>query len=370
MPTSFRIASFNAENLFSRARVFNIRDKSIGDQVLKAVEELDRLLRQPAYSPEDKKRIVALYLEDEFGGKTLAHYIEIREDRGKLFKKRQRKIVGIAANGCDDWDGTIEFVRSDYSEAARENTAKVIKAVKADIACMVEVENRPALVKFNSEMLDSKRFDYALVIDGNDLRGIDVGLLSNFALCGIWTHIYDGTPRSRIFSRDCLEVELQMPDGGKLFVLCNHFKSRGYGVADTSDKRRRLQAERVCQILAKYDLTRDRVVVAGDLNDSPDRPPYVLTSLLAAPHLSDVLALQYPDDPSKRWTYHYERFEQIDYVLVSEPLRNAFKAAGIERRGIYQLAKLTNGAETEFTSVSHWTNAASDHGAVWAEFEV
>lgn len=93
-------------------------------------------------------------------------------------------------------------------------------------------------------------------------------------------------------------------------------------------------------------------------------------------YLYDVLELQYPHHPKKRWTYHYRgRFEQIDYVLVSKPLKEKFIKAGVERRGMYDLDGLTSGNpdiddETQFDSVTHWTNAGSDHGAVWADFRL
>ena len=81
-------------------------------------------------------------------------------------------------------------------------------------------------------------------------------------------------------------------------------------------------------------------------------------------------------DMSKRWTYHYNSFEQIDFMLVSEALKKKFKKAGVERRGMYNLKKLTTDSggkvpvEEQFKEVTHWTNQASDHGAVWAEFEL
>jgi len=114
-------------------------------------------------------------------------------------------------------------------------------------------------------------------------------------------------------------------------------------------------------------------VVAGDLNDNPASTP--LRDLLAVSNMYDVLALQYPADPAKRWTYHYDKFEQIDYILVSKPLKEKFIKAGVWRSGIYGLKKMTASssgavdAEEEYDTVSHWTNAASDHGAVWAEFK-
>ncbi len=38
MPTKFRIASFNAENLFRRAKVFTLSDPAAGDDILKSIE--------------------------------------------------------------------------------------------------------------------------------------------------------------------------------------------------------------------------------------------------------------------------------------------------------------------------------------------
>lgn len=123
-----------------------------------------------------------------------------------------------------------------------------------------------------------------------------------------------------------------------------------------------------------YDLTKDRVVVCGDFNDTPSSPP--LASLLGVANLHDVLELEFGADKSKRWTYHYQSFEQIDYLLVSKPLKAAFKAAGIIRRGIAGLHAMTSlpgsgvGVEQEYDTVTAFSNQASDHGAVWAEFEL
>ncbi|WP_319525695.1 hypothetical protein [uncultured Desulfosarcina sp.] len=87
------------------------------------------------------------------------------------------------------------------------------------------------------------------------------------------------------------------------------------------------------------------------------------------------MELEYGDDTQKRWTYHYNTFDQIDYILVSKPLKDKFIKAGVQRKGMYNLKKLTESDnaidnETQYSSVTHWTNAASDHGAVWAEFNL
>lgn len=209
MAFTLRIATFNVENLFSRAKVLNLRDHTVTEDALQQVGELQKLLKKSTYSAAVKKDIVHLY-------DTLKTYIDVREDRGKLFSKKKDKVV---ASGASDWDGEVVFRRAKFSEVARENTAKVIKAVKADVACIVEAEDRPTLLTFNGDMMDSKKFKYAMLIDGNDPRGIDVGTFTNFDIVELKTHIYDGPSNSRTFSRDCLRVEMELPNGKKLHIL-------------------------------------------------------------------------------------------------------------------------------------------------------
>ena len=369
---TFRIASFNVENLFARTKVFNFRDKSVGDTVLGRIADFRTILKKSSYTTANKNKLLSEYTLGTSGTENapLKNFVTIREDRGKLWKKRGWAIVGVKANGQGDWDGSVEFKKAKFSEMGRKNTGRVIRAVKGDIACIVEADNRPGLKRFDTEVLRS-RYKYEMLLDGNDRRGIDVGIYSKFPLGGVWTHMFDGTSASKIFSRDCPEYEVYLPNGQPVYVLCNHLKSKGYGDAATSDARRKSQATAIAEILKHYDLRKDYVVVAGDLNDTPDSAP--LKPLMDVRYLYDVLALQCPNDYKKRWTYHYRSFEQIDYVLVSKPLKDRFVKAGVERRGIYNLKSLTSNDpeiddEEQYDSVTHWTNAASDHGAVWAEF--
>ena len=176
-----RIATFNTENLFSRAKVLNFKNNTEGDKILKKIGDLQAELDKTVYN---KPRIMALYNE-------LKEYIEISEERGKLFKRALSAIKGVAANGVDDWDGTIKFKREKFSDTTRLNTVKVIKAINADVQCLVEVENRETVSNFNGDLLGTKRFPFNILIDGNDDRGIDVGLLSRFPIKNLRTHIFD-----------------------------------------------------------------------------------------------------------------------------------------------------------------------------------
>ena len=360
MAVDIRIGTFNVENLFGRAKLLNLNNHSIGDAIIRKVAQFQIELKRSEY---DKPKILQLYRDTK-------SYINIVETRRRLFRRRGYGVVGVKANGVNDWDGFIDFKQAKLNDTARENTGRVIKELRADVMCLIEVENRPVLKRFNSQVLRSRRYPYNMVIDGNDNRGIDVGLLSKLEIGGVWTHIFDGTPSSRVFSRDCLEVELRLPqDDRSLWLLINHFKSKGYGTQATSNARRKRQAERVAEILTDdYDLRSDLVIVTGDLNDTPDSAP--LHPLLSLTHLHDTLELQFPNTPGQRWTYHYNTNEQIDYILVSDPLRDAFRGATLERRGIYGVDSYTGGAIQPFSEVTKYTESASDHAGVCAEFRI
>jgi endonuclease/exonuclease/phosphatase family metal-dependent hydrolase len=359
MPMKLRVGTFNVENLFQRAKVLNFADPQAGAQYLAKIEQLRTELGKKKYDPA---KILKLYNQ-------LKDYIEIVEVRQKLFNGTKTKVV---ARGVDDWSGFIQFKTEKFTETTRKNTALVIRDLDVALCGLVEVESRPVLQHFFLERLPGtgsfKNYPHQMLIDGNDAaRGIDVALASRFPIRNLRSHVDDSQNGELIFSRDCLEAEVVLP-GGPIWLLINHFKSKANGSAVKNNQKRRMQAERVASILAQnYDLQRERVIVAGDFNDTPDSDP--LSPLLQLGHLYDVLALKFPD-PRDRWTYHFKQNEQIDYLLVSEPLRAAFQDAGVNRRGIYDVDKYTGGAIKPYPTVTHPSNSASDHGAIWAEFEV
>jgi endonuclease/exonuclease/phosphatase family metal-dependent hydrolase len=359
MALSFRVASFNVENLFARAKLLNFEDNAAADPYLKKVDELRKALSQKTY---DKPSILKLYKE-------LQDYIDIVEVREKLFDSFKKKVV---ANGVGEWSGFIQFKREKFSDEARTNTAKVIEAVNAEVFCLVEVESRPVLKNFSADKLPSggtfKEYPHLMLVDGNDPRGIDVALMSRYPIGNMRSHIDDEDATGIIFSRDCLELEVSLPDGRSLFVLLNHFKSKGGGGTQASSNAKRLrQATKVAAILQRFDLTQDLVVVCGDFNDTPGSAP--LQPVLAAPHLSDVLAAHF-QNAAERWTYHYKKNEQIDYILVSGPMRQGLTAAGVERRGMFGVDQFSGGTIQPFPTVTGKKASASDHGAVWADFSL
>ena len=238
----------------------------------------------------------------------------------KLFNQGRTKVI---ANGQGEWDGWLALKRDEIWPEARANTAKVIADVNAHAQCIVEGDSRPS---WSASTIKKSPRQSALASTcsstGMTTAGIDVGILSRLPIRELRSHIKDEDNAGTIFSRDCLEVQLELPNGRTLWMLLNHFKSKGYSGPSQGDAKRLRQATQVAKILmARFNLATDLVVVCGDLNDTPDSAP--LAPLLGVPNLFDVLVLEFPN-AADRWTYHYKKNEQIDFLLVSKPLRDAF----------------------------------------------
>ena len=134
----------------------------------------------------------------------------------------------MVAAGRDSWLGWIELVTELLPSAAVENTARVIDAVDADVLCLVEVEDRLTLDHFHDDMLveggfltaKSRRYRHNMLVDGNDKRGIDVGLYSRFPIECVYSHIDNtytsGNKEYPVFSRDCPEFAVELPSGETL----------------------------------------------------------------------------------------------------------------------------------------------------------
>jgi endonuclease/exonuclease/phosphatase family metal-dependent hydrolase len=361
-----RIATYNVENLFSRVRAMTGDDPAKTSEVLADVATLQTLIEKPLYSDDDKLRILAI----------LKKHKALSETGPFFLQTTRRRLVSttgkLVATGRGDWVGWIEWRREVVNAAAIENTGRIISEIKADILCFVEVENRPVLRRFNETILKAAPYPHAMVIDGNDERGIDVGIASRFPICDMRSHVDDPDPVTKrpVFSRDCAEFQIDLLGTKSLWVLINHFKSRGYGSKAANDAKRKRQSERVAEILKRFDLKKQWVVVAGDLNELPNSAS--LTPLLQHAGLRNVFD-KLPAS-ADRWTHRDDatpsKNEQIDYLLVSEALWPRLKEVQIERRGIWSSTKKMREKYPPLASVTGDTTAASDHAAVWAEFDL
>ncbi len=259
-----------------------------------------------------------------------------------------------------------------FSAENRQLTAEAMKAIKADILGLQEIEGMDTLKRFVAAFGARKEYTYKVVIDGNDPRLIDVALLSKYPLAYIRTHQFERTRggRSFVFSRDCLEVGVQLSQHTVLPIFVNHFKSMVGGRAQTM-ARRKVQAEAVVRILKECfgeDPGRAAWVVLGDLNDY--LPSAGLEPLLAQPWIENIVE-RLPEP--ERWTHYYNgrnEYRQLDYILLSKTLArgNPNAVPEIERGGLPRRASQYTGSR--FPGVGHNEPKASDHCPVVVEIDV
>ena len=184
-----RFASFNAENLFARPNALNQLTWEDGEPILAAYAEFKSLIERATYTAADKVRMIELlltleiYRRDESGVVRRNRlpdpdWARLRANRGAIdVEHEDKRGVEIVASGRDSWIGWVDLATETINETSVAMTARVIQDVAADVECVVEVEDRPSLVRFNHDLL-ADRYEHVMLIDGNDTRGIDVGIMT------------------------------------------------------------------------------------------------------------------------------------------------------------------------------------------------
>ncbi len=96
-----------------------------------------------------------------------------------------------------------------------------------DIVVLQEVENIGILERLRTEYLQDAGYRRAILLEGNDDRGIDVAFLSRLPLIGrpvLHTIPFEGFPAERIAdTRGILEATFRLPDGEPLTAYAVHF---------------------------------------------------------------------------------------------------------------------------------------------------
>jgi endonuclease/exonuclease/phosphatase family metal-dependent hydrolase len=377
---TMRIASFNVESLFDRAKALNTDSWAEGRPILEAYAEINKLLNEPVYTPQIKTRLVQLLIdlglqkEDQPRG----GYALLRQNRGHLLKRTKvgnTTTIQIVANGREDWIGWVELTKEPTDELATEHTAMVMRDISADVLGVVEADNRTALKLFSEVLLKKvtgKPYEHVMLIDGNDDRGIDVGILTRkgYDITAVTSHVDDTYNGNRIFSRDCPVYVIQTKKGNRLIVLVNHLKSKGYGSPTVSAALRERQARRVASIyreLAKAGET--NLVVLGDFNDFPGSPP--LQPLLANTNLKDISI--HPTFTSDGLDGTFGRGspkQKFDYLLLSPTLFAKVIGGAVFRKGVWGENKNPPTKWQIYPTITAAVHAASDHAAIYADIDI
>jgi endonuclease/exonuclease/phosphatase family metal-dependent hydrolase len=370
-----RIASFNVENLFARAKALNQDSRAAGKVVLTAAAQLTPLFEEEQYTPEIKARILELLTVLGLERADDSEFVRLRKIRGQLLRRPRTGPVQVVADGRGDWIGWIEFKTEPVDEWAMKHTAMVIRDVNADIMGVVEADNRPTLRLFSDSLLrkvDGVPFEQVMLVDGNDDRGIDVGVLArgDYPLRQIRTHVFDTDAGGVIFSRDCCEYHFVTPGGAEVIVLVNHFKSKGYSTPGDrlgADRRRR-QAQRVADIYrALLADGSTMVAVVGDLNDDPTSP--ALEPLIGT-DLRDISTHPQFDFGSRKGTFGSgNEKDKIDYVLLSPALFDRATGGAVFRKGVWR-GQRTRNPWPIYDTLTEEVRAASDHAAIYADIDL
>jgi endonuclease/exonuclease/phosphatase family metal-dependent hydrolase len=376
-----RIAAFNVENLFDRAKAFNAEDNTTHRVTLDEHAELNKLFEHANYTVARKKRMLELIESLGMLKKDEGPLVRIRKIRGQLISRPKTNPAFIKANGRSDWVGWCELRVGPVNERAIQNTARVIRDVGADILAIIEAESRPVLKDFNDTIIvevGGTAYPNLMVIDGNDGRGIDVGLMTaaGFELDLMRSHVHamkpDGFP---VFSRDCPEYSVTTPSGETLWVLPNHFKSKFGGNDQASKDKREAQA---IATLSYYSRLRsegfENIVVLGDLNDTPDSAE--LATLLGS-ELKDVSAhpvfteFEFNVNNGHKGIGTFglgNDTNKIDYLLLSPALFAKVQKGGIFRKGAWP------GKQPKrwdiYPEIERKMHAASDHHAIWVDINL
>jgi hypothetical protein len=138
----------------------------------------------------------------------------------------------------------------------RKLIADRIKRMDLDVLAVQEVEDIDTLRQFVREDLKGL-YLHSVLIEGNDPRLIDVGLLSKRPLSGVtsWQHVVDPLdPSQPVFSRDLLQIQVlkQNLKDVLLTIFVNHLKSH-YVPFDAPDpeaetKRANELRQRQCEV--------------------------------------------------------------------------------------------------------------------------
>lgn len=371
-----RVAALNVENLFDRPKAMSQPMSAQGNPILAAHARLNTLVGEEVYTDQIKAEILQHLATLGLERSDNAEFAVLRQIRGRLVKRPAApKPVEVVAGGRPDWIGWVDLTKERVNELAMTHTARVIDDVGADVMAVVEAESRIALKHFIDAGVvtgdGAPLYPRAMVIDGNDDRGIDVGVMTGaeHRIVNIVSHVddVDGEGR-RIFGRDCPEYTVELDSGTRITLLVNHFKSKGYGRQSENDRRRRQQATRVADIYRDLrGAGQDNVVVLGDLNDTPNSAP--LKPLLVDTDLRDITAHPGFVSDGRPSTYaNGTASQKIDYVMLSPALFERVVGGAIFRKGVWGGKHGT--LFPHYETITAAVHAASDHAAIYADLDL
>ncbi len=218
-----------------------------------------------------------------------------------------------------------------------------------------EVENLEILEDIAQEPVLAGYEYQAVLIEGTDSRGIDVGYLVRGDQAVVLDQVQYPAP-GNITSRPPLMIKIKAEERDEvIYILNNHFTSMSSG-EEATEPRRNAQAAWNAEIVSEL-LGEDPdayLAVMGDLNSYYGSLPLLTLEESGLTNLFDTL------EPYERYTYVYQGNSQVlDHILVNDSLLNILVSLEVlHSNADYSLPQSAD------TSLFH----KSDHDPVIATF--
>ena len=154
--------------------------------------------------------------------------------------------------------------------AERDQIAERIKRMDLDVLAVQEVEDIDTQRQSARDDLGGL-YPHVVLIERNDPRLIDIGLVSKLPLGGFtsWQHVPDPlNPGERVFSRDLLQVEILSRSRPLRPLQYTRPRCRAGGGERSGGGSARSRLK----IIAAEPRPNSRFLVVGDMNDPPDSP--------------------------------------------------------------------------------------------------
>ncbi len=215
-----------------------------------------------------------------------------------------------------------------------ERVAAVIREFNPDILALQEVESRGYLERFIGTMLPNMGYRHVVHFEGNDHRGIDVGLISRIPIGAVTSHRHlqfpsvDGGGQS--FSRDLLQVEILPKNGDRFEVWIVHLKSNSGG-REAAEPIRLGECRALHQMIAnRFEHDPEAAfLICGDFNDVIESAS--LQTILGKPPL--LRTIFNGTRQEKRITYNREPYRSmIDFMLCSPTMEKRFVPGSFDIR--------------------------------------
>jgi endonuclease/exonuclease/phosphatase family metal-dependent hydrolase len=377
MPT-IRIATFNLENLYTRPVFWD------GDTEKSGGHQVGNVYFEDPDEGRSARRIAEAAMSDDKCQLTARALLSTRADI-------------IALQEIDNENALRTFRRSYLNKLDGPHLAQGMKAWLAKNPSATPDQ----VAAWRRGLLAQVTYEHMAVLEGNDGRGIDVGVLSKlrfdrvtshrektFAELGAWLPGMEAyrekregqpvafTPQDRVFKRDCLEVEFNI-DGAPFTLFVCHLKSMSES-REASRIMREAESTAIRRIVTNRFGGRSATAnwaICGDFNDYAEidgdaRLVSLRTGEPSPPGIGPLLDEDFAHNvlsrlaPLERWTtYHApdDAYTQLDYILVSPALAARNPAAKPDIVRIGQPWRATRYADWRLPRVGWDRPKASDH---------